>query len=69
MEVHIRCGQKLSDGFLVPDTAVIRKNSKGQDVYISSLTMDAIKFRIVGTDEYYSMPYKQSIVNMFKSLN
>ena len=67
--MKIRCGQKLHNGFFVPETVVIRKNSKGQDVYISSLTMDAINFRIVGTDEYYSIPYKQSIVNMFKSLN
>ena len=65
MEVLIRCGYKKYGEFLVPDTAVVRKNSKGQDVYISMLTIDKIIFKVIADGSYYSTPYKQSIVNMF----
>jgi hypothetical protein len=65
--MKIRCGYKFYGEFLVPDTAVIIKNSKGQDVYISMLTMDKIVFKVIEDGSCYSMPYRQSIVNMFNS--
>ena len=60
-----RCGHKLINGVEVPQEVVIRKNSEGIDVIISSISLTEITFKRLTDGTYYSVPYNLKIVEMF----